>query len=100
MGLIGKEKFLCVDCETTGLDTDNDLIIEVGAIRFTFDEQIETYTSLVNPGIPIPPESQAIHNISDEMVADAPPIAEILPPSSTFSKRASSLATTLASTST
>ena len=87
MTLLHKETFVCVDCETTGLDTDNDLIIEVGAIRFTFEGPLETYTSLVNPGIPIPPESQAIHNISDEMVADAPPIGEVLSPLLDFLKK-------------
>jgi exodeoxyribonuclease X len=36
------------------------------------------WSSLVNPGIPIPPEASAVHDITDDMVVDAPPIGELL----------------------
>jgi DNA polymerase III subunit epsilon len=86
MGLLRNEIFVCVDCETTGLDTENDLIVEVGAVRFTLEETLDSYTTLVNPGQPISPESQAIHKITDEMVADAPPMTEVLTPLLAFLK--------------
>jgi DNA polymerase-3 subunit epsilon len=79
MGLIKKDAFICLDCESTGLDTKNDRIIEVAAICFTFDGHIEKFESLVNPQCKIPKESQLIHNISDEMVEGMPTIDKVLP---------------------
>lgn len=78
MGLIGKEIFVCFDCETTGLDPQEDRIIEFAARRFTLDENLESFETLINPGRPIPQASQAIHHISNEMVADKPPIEGVL----------------------
>lgn len=57
------------DTETTGTRPDKDRIIEIAA----FDpERNETFVKFVNPGCPIPPESTAITNITDEMVSQAP----------------------------
>ena len=57
------------DTETTGVRPDKDRIIEIAA----FDpERDKTFCTLINPNCPIPPEASAIHNISDEMVKDAP----------------------------
>lgn len=62
------------DTETTGIRSDRDRIIEIAA----FDpEQNRTFEMLVNPGCPIPAEATAIHNISNEMVKDAPSFAEV-----------------------
>ncbi len=80
MGLIHKEQFVCFDLETTGLDPSANSIIEVAAARFTFDGVIESYESLVDPEIPIPAESIAIHHITDEMVKGKPKINEVIPP--------------------
>lgn len=57
------------DTETTGIRSEKDRIIEIAA----YDPLNElTFERLVNPGMPIPAEATAIHNISNEMVADAP----------------------------
>lgn len=57
------------DTETTGLRAGKDRIIEIAA----YDPKLnKTFESFVNPQISIPPESSAIHNITDEMVKDAP----------------------------
>lgn len=87
MGLLEKEIFLCVDCETTGLDVKEDQLVEVGAVLFTIEENLETFTTLINPGSPISAASQEIHRISDAMVADAPSIKEILPDLLNFLKK-------------
>lgn len=79
MGSLSKEIFVCVDCESTGLDPKSDRVIEIAAVRFTLDGVLDAYETLVNPGRPIPADSQAIHNISDEMVADQPLVKEVLP---------------------
>lgn len=60
------------DLETTGLDFVKDRIVEVSILKIFPDGSEEATTRKVNPGIPIPPESTAIHGISDEDVKDAP----------------------------
>jgi DNA polymerase III subunit epsilon len=79
MGLLKKDIFVCIDCETTGLDPENDQIIEIAIISFSFSGTIESYETLVNPNRLIPIESQAIHHIDDSMVANKPSIKEVLP---------------------
>jgi DNA polymerase-3 subunit epsilon len=62
------------DTETTGISTSNDRIIELAA----FDPaQNKSFSRLINPGCPIPPDATAIHHITDEMVADAGSFAKV-----------------------
>ncbi|QRN82588.1 3'-5' exonuclease [Chloroflexota bacterium] len=57
-----------IDTETTGF-THKDVVIEIGVV----DLHGKTlYKSLFKPAIPIPPDSVAVHHITEEMVADAP----------------------------
>lgn len=79
MGKLDRQKFICVDCETTGLDTKNDRIIEVAAIIFDLNTIYEQFETLVNPECAIPDESKEIHNISQKMVTDKPTIKKVLP---------------------
>ncbi len=79
MGLIQQEIFVCLDCESTGLDPSNDRIIEIAAARFTFDQVVQKFETLINPECAIPQVSQEIHKISAEMLVGKPKIAEILP---------------------
>lgn len=76
---IEKEVFVCLDCETTGLDVNNDQIIEIAIAKFTFNEVLENFESLVNPSCPIPESSTAIHHITFDMVKDKPTIDKVLP---------------------
>jgi len=69
-------KGVVVDTETTGTDPDKDATIELGMILFEFDSGtgvvyniLESFDQLEDPGFPIPPESTAVHGITDEMVA-------------------------------
>ena len=79
MTFLKEDTFVCLDCETTGLDIENDKIIEIAATKFTFNKKIKTIDTLINPMCDIPEESQKIHNISNEMVQKKPKIYEILP---------------------
>ncbi len=79
MTQLEEEIFVCLDCETTGLDLEKDSIIEVAAVTFNRHQIFKSYESLVNPLCPIPEESRKIHNISDTMVADKPTIDQVLP---------------------
>ncbi|GAB2878061.1 hypothetical protein GCM10027046_02510 [Uliginosibacterium flavum] len=62
-----------VDLETTGADPSRDRITEIAILITEGDQLIETWTSLVNPGMPIPQRIQDLIGITDEMVAAAPP---------------------------
>lgn len=79
MKRLDQEVFICLDCETTGLDTHGDRIIELGVIKFNFDGIIEEFETLINPEREIPSESTKIHNITDDMVRGKPKIHEVLP---------------------
>ena len=79
MTLINKDIFICIDVETTGLDLLSDRVIEIAIVKFTFDEILDTYSTLIDPEIEIPKTSQAIHNISQDMVKGKPKIKDVLP---------------------
>lgn len=65
------------DLETTGLNISKDKIIEIGILKVHADQREERYIQRINPGIPIPAESQAIHGISDADVKDCPTFAQL-----------------------
>lgn len=69
-----KPEYVVIDVETTGPDASCARVVEVAAIRYHGREGVGEFQRLVNPGIPIPPETSAIHHITDRDVADAPPI--------------------------
>ncbi len=79
MGLIHQDVFICLDCESTGLDPQKDRMIEIAVARFTFDQILQTFESLVDPECEIPKVSQDIHNISSEMLQGKPKALQILP---------------------
>lgn len=71
--------YVVVDLETTGLNPSQDRILEVAALRFEKGHLVEEFSTLVNPGIPVPPPIQRLTGINDDMVATAPPLEEVLP---------------------
>lgn len=79
MGLIQQDIFICVDCESTGLEPETDRIIEIAIARFTFDKVLNQYETLIDPECPIPQISQEIHKITVEMIAGKPKVREVLP---------------------
>ncbi|MBR7181094.1 MAG: 3'-5' exonuclease [Kiritimatiellae bacterium] len=64
------------DIESTGTSARKDRIIELAAVKVFPDWTEETKTWLLNPTIPIPPETTAIHGITDEIVASCPTFAD------------------------
>lgn len=65
------------DLETTGLNIVKDRIVEISIIKVNVDNSIEEKTRRINPTIPIPAESTAIHGIKDEDVKDCPTFAVV-----------------------
>lgn len=66
------KRYIAFDVETTGLDSKKDRMIEVGAVLFEDGHIVETYSSLINPGIKIPKEATSINHITNGMVKKAP----------------------------
>lgn len=69
--------FVAIDVEATGLDPNEDRVIEVACVVFSRGGQVERHGWLINPGRAISEESRAVHNISDDDVRDAPPFAQV-----------------------
>lgn len=66
--------FVVFDTETTGLSTQSDDVVQLGAVRVLNGRIVagETVDSYVNPGRPIPPGSTRIHHVTDADVDNAP----------------------------
>jgi DNA polymerase III subunit epsilon len=65
------------DLETTGLNVGYDRIVEISILKLTPEGEKKVKTLRINPGIPISPESTAIHRISDEDVKDSPSFKDV-----------------------
>ena len=65
------------DLETTGIDISKDRIVEIAIFKVFPNGNKESKTWLVNPTIPIPAETTAVHGITDEKVANEPTFAEL-----------------------
>jgi DNA polymerase-3 subunit epsilon len=68
-----------VDLETTGGSPAYHRVIEVGVVRFRDGELIEEWSSLVDPGCPIPANIESFTGISNAMVRGAPQFADLAP---------------------
>ena len=68
-----------LDLETTGSSADRDHITEIAAVRIEHGVEVARWSSLVNPGVPIPAFIQRLTGITDSMVASAPTFAEVAP---------------------
>ena len=71
-----KRPLVVFDLETTGLYPRKDRIVELAAVKTNPDGTEEVLELLLNPTIPIPAETTAIHGISDEDVKDCPTFAD------------------------
>ena len=74
-----QDAFVAFDLETTGLSAQTDVITEIGAVIYRNGEILDRFQSFVNPHRPLSQKIIDLTGITDEMLADAPDIAEILP---------------------
>lgn len=65
------------DLETTGIDIGKDRIVEISIFKVFPNGNKESKTWLVNPTIPIPAQTTAVHGITDEKVANEPTFNEL-----------------------
>jgi len=70
--------FCVVDLETTG-STGDDTITEIGAVKVSGGQVLGEFQTLVNPNTHIPALIAVLTGITDQLVAGAPKLAEVLP---------------------
>ena len=71
--------YVVFDIETTGLmPSRGDMPVQIGAVRIEGGLETACFSTLVNPGRPIPALATRFHGIDDGMAALAPPIPEAL----------------------
>lgn len=66
------QTFVAIDLETTGLNSERDAVIEIGAVKYRNGQPTEEFSTLVNPGRPIPYEITMLTGITDRDVITAP----------------------------
>ncbi|MCE5254432.1 MAG: hypothetical protein LLG45_09570 [Actinomycetia bacterium] len=71
--------FISLDLETTGARAGTSKITEIGAVRIEGFQVVDHFATLVNPLRPIPPMITRLTGISQEMVAGAPRIENVIP---------------------
>ena len=72
-----KNPLVFFDLETTGINIVKDRIVEISYVKVFPNGKEEVKTRRINPEMPIPAESTAIHGITDEDVKDCPTFKEI-----------------------
>ena len=66
------------DLETTGIKSTSDRIIEIGAVKLRDGVMIETFSTLINPEMPIPAEASGVNHIYDKDVEHAPVLGDVI----------------------
>jgi DNA polymerase-3 subunit epsilon len=69
---------LCIfDLETTGINITNDRILEIAVVKMMPNGEVLRKANVLNPTIPIPPESTVFHGLTDDDVKDKPTFKEV-----------------------
>jgi DNA polymerase-3 subunit epsilon len=66
-----------VDLETTGLNVEDDRIVELAVVKLMPDGERQSRVRRLHPGRPIPPSATAIHGITDDDVRGCPTFAQV-----------------------
>ena len=70
--------YVAFDIETTGMSFENDEVTEIAAEKVQNGRVVDVFSTLVNPGISIPPKITELNGISDDMVKDSPDFKMVL----------------------
>ena len=76
-GLTGLREWVALDLETTGLSSDTDDIIEIGAVKFTAKGMVDEFHSLVNPRRRLPTFIKQLTGIAQSEVDSAPSFSQV-----------------------
>lgn len=61
--------YLALDIETTGLSPEKDRVIEIGAVKYAKDKEMEKFSCLIKIFQPLPPKITELTGITDEMLS-------------------------------
>ena len=70
--------YVIFDLETTGISCTSDEVVEISAVKVEGGVVVDEFTTLVNPGRPIPYQATSVHGITNEMVENSPMFREAL----------------------
>ena len=73
------EEFVAFDLETTGLNSREDKIIEIGAVIMKDGKEVDRFQTFVDPHQKLQDITIELTGITDKMVKGAPSIEEVLP---------------------
>ena len=72
-----KNPLVFFDLETTGINITKDRIVEISLLKVHPNGKEEIRSRLINPEMPIPAQSTAIHGITDDDVKDSPTFKQV-----------------------
>lgn len=75
---LDEAELVVFDLETTGLSAERDRICEIGAVRVCALEVVESFQSLVNPGVSLPDPIARLTGLREQELRRAPPVAAVL----------------------
>jgi DNA polymerase III subunit epsilon len=77
--LLDEAAFVVFDLETTGLSAQRDRICEIGAVRVQGLELVDSFQSLVNPGVALPGPVERLTGLRSDELRGAPSLRRALP---------------------
>lgn len=76
--------YVAIDTETTGFSPTQDKLIEFAALKVKDGKVVDSYSTLINPGLNLPLKITEITGITDDMLNDAPKINSVIHTISNF----------------
>ena len=75
---LDEAEFVVFDLETTGLSAERDRICEFGAVRVRGLEAVDSFQSLVNPGVALPEPVARLTGLREQELRRAPSVSSVL----------------------
>jgi DNA polymerase-3 subunit epsilon len=76
--LLEEAELVVFDLETTGLSAERNRICEIGAVRVRGLEPVESFQSLVNPGVALPESIARLTGLRERELRSAPSVTSVL----------------------
>jgi DNA polymerase-3 subunit epsilon len=75
---LDEAEFVVFDLETTGLSAERNRICEIGAVRVKALEVVDSFQSLVNPGVPLPEPIARLTGLREQELRRAPRVEAVV----------------------
>lgn len=70
-------EFIVLDTESTGLDTRNDRIVEIGCVKIHNNQIVDQYQQYINPMCEVSPEATKVHGLTYDFLTKYPKFQDI-----------------------